>query len=76
MFTCWSAGVIGAYAFLGPKAGAETFGVDGSTADYVFGGVTVVTGVFGTLVGGLILDRVGSSIANALYLCGACCVLG
>lgn len=70
------AGVIGAYAFLGPKAGTETFHVEGSTSDFVFGGVTVITGALGTLAGGLALDYVGSSIANALILCAAGCLVG
>ena len=71
-----NAGVIGAYAFWGPKAGTETFDVPGSTSDYVFGGVTVVTGAIGTLAGGSALDRMGSSIANALLLCAVCCLAG
>ena len=39
--------MIGAYAYLGPKAGRDTFGIDGQTADLVFGAVTVLTGVLG-----------------------------
>ena len=70
------AGVLGAYAFLGPKAAKETFHVQGDTADFVFGAVTFLTGVLGTLLGGLALDFVGSSIANALRLCGAYSLLG
>ncbi|KAK9812393.1 hypothetical protein WJX73_007088 [Symbiochloris irregularis] len=68
--------VIGAYAFLGPKAGTETFKVPGSTSDYVFGGVTVLTGAAGTLAGGFVLDYLGSTIANAMVLCGICCIVG
>ena len=63
------AAFIGALAYLGPKAGRDVFGISGETADLVFGAVTVVTGVFGTLAGGLLLDALGASMANGLLLC-------
>lgn len=31
----------------------------------IFGGVTVVSGIFGTLAGGYILDRMNNTISNA-----------
>lgn len=66
---CSCAAFIGALAYLGPKAGRDVFGISGETADLVFGGVTVLTGVFGTLAGGLALDALGASMANGLALC-------
>ena len=38
--------------------------------DLTFGGVTIVTAVVATLVGGWVLDRVGSSIKNAMLMNG------
>lgn len=66
------AGVIGAYSFLGPKAGKAIFDIPGETADLVFGGVTVLTGILGTLFGGIALDRMGSGVKNALIICTVC----
>ena len=71
-----AAAVIGSYGFLGPKAGAETFAVPGPEADSVFGAVTVLTGIFGTLAGGVVLDALGSSIPAALQLSAVCCLVG
>ena len=48
------AGVLGAYAYLGPKAGREIFNLPSEQADITFGAVTVLTGVFGTITGGTI----------------------
>jgi hypothetical protein len=62
--------VLGVYAFWGPKAGKRIFNLTGETADLVFGGVTVVTGVFGSLIGGLLLDWLGSTLSNANLVCG------
>lgn len=36
-----------------------------SNADYMFGGVTAVCGILGSLAGGFILDRMTSTISNA-----------
>lgn len=36
-----------------------------NNADYIFGGVTIVSGVLGTLAGGYALDRLTSTIPNA-----------
>lgn len=71
-----AAGVIGAYAYLGPKAGRDTFHIAGETADLTFGGVTVATGVAGTLLGGVVLDRMGASLKNALLICAGGCAVG
>ncbi|GIL75350.1 hypothetical protein Vretimale_8027 [Volvox reticuliferus] len=66
--------VLGVYAYWGPKAGrALFFAADdrGGSADLVFGGVTVLTGVLGSVAGGLALDRMGSTLRNANFLCAA-----
>ena len=71
--------VLGVYAYWGPQAGkALFFGVDdtSSTPDLVFGGVTVLTGVVGSLMGGFLLDRLGSSIRNSCFLCALGSVVG
>lgn len=73
--TCYTA-VIGSYAFYGPQAGKETFHVEPETADFSFGAMTVVTGILGTLAGGLALDRAGSSLKNGMILCCIGMVLG
>lgn len=36
-----------------------------SNADLTFGGITIVCGIFGTLGGGYVLDRMNSTISNA-----------
>ncbi|KAL0387101.1 UNVERIFIED_CONTAM: putative sphingolipid transporter spinster2 [Sesamum radiatum] len=58
--------VIGAYSYWGPKAGYNIYHM--SNADYLFGGVTAVCGIFGTVAGGLVLDRMTSTISNAFKL--------
>jgi hypothetical protein len=34
-------------------------------ADLVFGAITIICGIFGTIGGGLFLDYIGSTISNA-----------
>eukprot|EP00887_Chlorella_sp_A99_P000167 scaffold13.g167.t1 len=69
--------VLGAFAFYGPKAAREVFAIQPETADITFGAITVATGearcacIVGTLAGGALLDRLGSSLYNALVLCAA-----
>ena len=69
-------GVLGAYAYWGPKAGAKVFTLNPEGADLKFGAVTVATGVVGTILGGVILDRVGSTMRNALVICCISNVVG
>ena len=70
------AGTLSSLSFLGPKAGAETFHVPGTTADSMFAGLTFTTGVVGCLTGGWVLDVLGCSIAQALGLCAICSAFG
>nr|DAD40824.1 TPA_asm: hypothetical protein HUJ06_015147 [Nelumbo nucifera] len=58
--------VIGAYSYWGPKAGYNIYHM--KSADLTFGGITIVCGIFGTLAGGLILDRINSTISNSFKL--------
>ncbi|XP_068655992.1 probable sphingolipid transporter spinster homolog 2 [Aristolochia californica] len=66
--------VIGAYSYWGPKAGYSIYHM--SNADMMFGGITIVCGIIGTLSGGYILDRVKSTITNAFKLLSAASLLG
>ncbi|XP_030528314.1 probable sphingolipid transporter spinster homolog 3 isoform X2 [Rhodamnia argentea] len=62
--------VIGAYSYWGPKAGYNIYHM--SSADMMFGGLTIICGILGTLSGGFILDRMNATIPNAFkLLCGA-----
>lgn len=45
--------VLGAFAFYGPKAGRDAFGIAPERADLAFGAITVLTGVGGGVWGGL-----------------------
>jgi MFS transporter, Spinster family, sphingosine-1-phosphate transporter len=42
-------GVLGAYAYMGPKAGRDVFALNPETADLTFGVITVLTGILGTV---------------------------
>ncbi|KAI3881066.1 hypothetical protein MKX03_015696 [Papaver bracteatum] len=66
--------VIGAYSYWGPKAGADIYHM--TNADMFFGGITVFSGIFGTLAGGYCLDRINSSIKNGFKLLTATTALG
>ncbi|KAK3142020.1 hypothetical protein QOZ80_4BG0341130 [Eleusine coracana subsp. coracana] len=72
--------VIGAYSYWGPKAGQDIYNM--ASADLMFGGITIVCGIFGTLAGGFILDKIESTISNAFKLLsgatffGAICCFG
>lgn len=72
--TCYT-GVIGSYAYYGPDAAKQLFGVSSKTADVSFSVMTVLTGILGTFTGGYILDAVGSSIRNGMVLCFASMVI-
>ncbi|KAF6157903.1 hypothetical protein GIB67_015219 [Kingdonia uniflora] len=66
--------VIGAYSYWGPKAGYAIYHM--KNADMVFGGLTIVCGIIGTLAGGYILDRMDSTISNAFKLLSGATFLG
>ena len=53
--------MLGAYAYLGPKATRAIFELPSEKADILIGAVTVVTGVFGTITGGAQLQRTRSN---------------
>lgn len=58
--------VIGAYSYWGPKAGKNIYHME--NADMIFGGITIVCGILGTLAGGYILDYMNNTIPNAFKL--------
>jgi MFS family permease len=66
--------VIGAYSYWGPKAGQDIYHL--ASADLMFGGITIVCGIFGTLLGGFILDKMESTISNAFKLLSTATFLG
>lgn len=66
--------VIGAYSYWGPKAGYNIYHM--SNADLLFGGITIICGVLGTLAGGLILDNMTATISNAFKLLSGATFLG
>ncbi|XP_002528908.2 probable sphingolipid transporter spinster homolog 2 isoform X1 [Ricinus communis] len=66
--------VIGAYSYWGPKAGYNIYHM--SNADMLFGGVTIICGILGTLAGGFILDRMNATISNAFKLLSGATFLG
>ncbi|KAH1242818.1 putative sphingolipid transporter spinster 2 [Glycine soja] len=70
--------VIGAYSYWGPKAGYSIYNM--TNADMMFGGITVVCGILGTVAGGFVLDFMTNTISNAFkllsiatFIGGACC---
>ncbi|CAM0903699.1 unnamed protein product [Alopecurus aequalis] len=66
--------VIGAYSYWGPKAGQDIYKM--ASADLMFGGITIVCGIVGTLAGGFILDKIDSTISNAFKLLSGATFLG
>ncbi|XP_023640797.1 probable sphingolipid transporter spinster homolog 3 isoform X4 [Capsella rubella] len=66
--------VIGAYSYWGPKAGYNIYKM--RNADIIFGAVTIISGIVGTLSGGFILDRVSATIPNAFKLLSGATFLG
>ncbi|TXG54111.1 hypothetical protein EZV62_019367 [Acer yangbiense] len=66
--------VIGAYSYWGPKAGKNIYNM--SNADLIFGGVTIVCGILGTIAGGYALDFMTSTISNSFKLLSATTLIG
>ncbi|KAL2342021.1 hypothetical protein Fmac_009961 [Flemingia macrophylla] len=58
--------VIGAYSYWGPKAGYNIYHM--TNADLIFGGITIVCGIVGTLAGGFVLDYMNNTLSNAFKL--------
>ncbi|XP_028782091.1 probable sphingolipid transporter spinster homolog 2 [Neltuma alba] len=58
--------VIGAYSYWGPKAGYNIYNM--TNADMIFGGITIVCGILGTLAGGFLLDFLTNTLSNAFKL--------
>ena len=61
--------VVSTLSFYGPQAATALFDMSPKSVDLTFGGVTVLTGVFGTLAGGVMLDKWGSTLRNGSLLC-------
>ena len=66
--------VVGALAFWGPSLVSKTLHIPNDTASLAFSGISVVTGIFGSMTGGLILDKIGGSTgmsgcSRSLLLC-------
>uniref|UniRef100_A0A2P2M9U9 Major facilitator superfamily (MFS) profile domain-containing protein n=1 Tax=Rhizophora mucronata TaxID=61149 RepID=A0A2P2M9U9_RHIMU len=66
--------VIGAYSYWGPKAGYNIYNM--KDADMIFGGITIICGILGTIAGGLALDYINSIISNAFKLLSTVTFLG
>lgn len=66
--------VIGAYSYWGPKAGYNIYHME--NADMVFGGITILCGVLGTLAGGFVLDHMTATLPNAFKLLSAATFFG
>lgn len=52
------------------QAGYELFDLPQEFIDLTFGVVTIATSIVATLLGGLFIDMVGSSVKNAMAFCG------
>ncbi|KAJ7968356.1 Major facilitator superfamily protein [Quillaja saponaria] len=66
--------VIGAYSYWGPKAGYNIYHM--TDADLIFGGITIVCGILGTVGGGFVLDYMTNTISNAFKLLSVATFLG
>ncbi|VFQ78252.1 unnamed protein product [Cuscuta campestris] len=66
--------VIGAYSYWGPKAGYSIYHM--RNPDMVFGGLTAICGILGTLAGGFVLDRMTSTLSNAFKFLSAATFFG
>ncbi|XP_048606630.1 probable sphingolipid transporter spinster homolog 2 isoform X1 [Brassica napus] len=66
--------VLGAYSYWGPKAGYNIYKME--NADMIFGGITVICGIVGTLSGGVVLDFMDATISNAFKLLSVSTFIG
>ncbi|XP_022726859.1 probable sphingolipid transporter spinster homolog 1 isoform X2 [Durio zibethinus] len=58
--------VLGAYSYWWPKAVYNIYNT--SDADMISGGMTIISGILGTLAGGYVLDCMTSTVSNAFKL--------
>ena len=68
--------LLGMFAYWGPKAVTFMFHLPKGNADLIFGAVTVLAGIVGTLGGGLLLDAIGGSARAAAGVCLLSCSIG
>ncbi|GMH39494.1 hypothetical protein BSKO_07392 [Bryopsis sp. KO-2023] len=61
-------GVVGLVAYWGPKMAQALF--DMTSADLFMGSASAITGIIGTMLGGLLMDKLGSSIPMSLSMAG------
>ncbi|CAN7101116.1 unnamed protein product [Brassica rapa subsp. narinosa] len=66
--------VIGAYSYWGPKAGFGIYHM--KNADMIFGGLTIICGIIGTLGGSYVLDRINATLQNTFKLLAASTLFG
>ncbi|XP_057433082.1 probable sphingolipid transporter spinster homolog 2 isoform X2 [Lotus japonicus] len=66
--------VLGAYAYWGPKAVYNIYKMN--DADLIFGGITIVCGIVGTIAGGFVLDFMTNTLSNAFKLLSITTFLG
>ncbi|CAJ1961410.1 unnamed protein product [Sphenostylis stenocarpa] len=66
--------VLGAYSYWGPKAGYNIYHM--ADADLIFGGITIVCGIVGTLAGGFVLDYMNNTFSNAFKLLSTTTFIG
>nr|VDC94922.1 unnamed protein product [Brassica oleracea] len=66
--------VIGAYSYWGPKAGFGIYQM--KNADMIFGGLTIICGIIGTLGGSYVLDRINATLPNTFKLLAASTLFG
>jgi MFS transporter, Spinster family, sphingosine-1-phosphate transporter len=57
------------FSYWGPKAVTFMFKLPPGHADLIFGAVTVLTGIFGTFLGGTVLDYAGGGSPAAAGVC-------
>ena len=55
--------VIGAYSYWGPVYLIENYKVRQDVSSYIFGGISLVTGILGSFLGGFMLDKLKNKIS-------------
>ncbi|KAK9843162.1 hypothetical protein WJX74_007798 [Apatococcus lobatus] len=62
---------LGAFTYWGPKAAMQIFDRPKAIADNTIGALTICTSIAGTMGGGYLLDKMGSSLQNGMTLSAA-----